>query len=140
VSYTYKQLVALAEAQINTRDIQITVPTTTASVYNFVEVVAVEAWSSAFGNPSSSTTGGVYENVISLDLTVGPSSAIMPRSTNADVSVGFGDRAYTRVQGNVTTWGDKNATTVAALVDWRTLTSVGNPSLPLTLKFHVNLW
>lgn len=139
-SFTYKQLLALAEAQISTREIQTAAPTSTATVYNYVEVVAVEAWSSPFNNPTSTTTGGSYENIIGLDLTVGPTSAIMPRSTSADISVGFGDRAYTRVQGNLTTWGAKDSAAVAAVVDWRTLTSVANPTLPLTLKFHVNMW
>ena len=138
-SFTYQQLLKLVETQLSTRDIQTSLPTGTASVFSFLEVCKVEAWSSPYGNPLVTGTGGAYTNIVALDLTVGPTSAIMPRSTKADVSVGVGERAFASVRGNPSTWGAKDSATVAVSMDI-TKENSGDKFLPLTLKFHCNVW
>ena len=138
-TFTYQQLLKLVEAQLSTRDIQTLLPSGTAAVFNFLEVTKVEAWSSPYGNPLVTGTGGAYTNIVALDLTVGPTSAIMPRSTKADVSVGVGERAFASVKGNSSTWGGKDSATVAVSLDI-TRENSGDKFLPLTLKFHCNVW
>ena len=139
-TFTYQQLLKLVETQLSSRDIQTLLPTGLANVFNFIEVCKVEAWSSPYGNPQSVVSGSAaYTNIVALDLTVGPTSAIMPRSTKADVSVGIGERAFASVKGNPSTWGAKDSATVAVSLDI-TKENSGDKYLPLTLKFHCNVW
>lgn len=141
-SYTYAQLIKLAEAQLVARNIQTTIPTTGPAVFNYIEVAMAEAWSSPYANPQvAAATPTTYTNVPRIDLTVGPTSAIMPKSSIADVNVGIGERAYAKVRGNSSTWGEKTSTVTAVVVDWQTENQTSaSIFLPLTLKFHVNLW
>jgi hypothetical protein len=139
-TYTYAQLLRLVENQLSTRDIPISIPAGTASVFNFIEVCKVEAWSSPYTNPQGvSESSLAYTNIVSLDLTVGPTSAIMPRSTKADVTVGISERAFASVRGNPSTWGAKDSTETAVALDI-TRENAGDRFLPLTLKFHCNVW
>ena len=139
-TFTYQQLLKLVETQLSSRDIPTLLPTGTASVFNFIEVKKVEAWSSPYGNPAVVVSGSAaYTNIVALDLTVGPTSAIMPRSTKADVSVGMGERAFASVKGNPSTWGARDSATVAVALDI-TRENAGDKFLPLTLKFHCNVW
>lgn len=139
-TFTYQQLLKLVEMQLSTRDIQSSIPTGSATVFNLIEVCKVEAWSSPYANPQTVVAGSAaYTNIVALDLTVGPTSAIMPRSTKADVSVGIGERAFTSVRGNPSTWGAKDSAVIAASLDI-TWENAGDKSLPLTLKFHCNVW
>jgi len=144
-AYTYKDLVLLAEAQLKTRDIQTSIPSgvTAASLFTYVEVAICEAWSSPYANPqvSAATNPTSYTNVPRIDLTVAPTSAIMPKSTFADTCVGIGERAYTRVKGNASTWGKNDSTVTAVQLDWQSeFQNASSLFLPITLKFHVNLW
>lgn len=141
LSYTYAQLLKLVETQLTTRDIQNTLPTGNAAVFNNIQVMEVEGWSSPFANPSPSTAepAVAITNISRLDITVGPGSAMMPKSTIADVCVGIGERAYVRSRGNASTWGAKDSSAVAVSVDFSKSNS-GTATLPLTLKFHVNVW
>ena len=52
LTFTYQQLLKLVETQLSSRDIPTLLPTGTASVFNFIEVRKVEAWSSPYGNPA----------------------------------------------------------------------------------------
>ena len=132
--------VELALDVLMLRDIPTLIPSGTASVFNFIEVKKVEAWSSPYGNPAVVVSGSAaYTNIVALDLTVGPTSAIMPRSTKADVSVGMGERAFASVKGNPSTWGARDSATVAVALDI-TRENAGDKFLPLTLKFHCNVW
>lgn len=141
LTYTYAQLLKLVETQLASRDIQTTLPTGTATVFNNVEVCEVEGWTPPFANPTPAVADPptVITNIPRLDIIVGPTSAIAPKPTIADVSAGIGDRGYVRVKGNSTTWGAKDSTTVAVSVDFQKSNS-GTATLPLTLKFHVNVW
>lgn len=141
LSYTYAQLLKLVETQLSTTDIQVVLPTGTAQVFNNIQVMEVEGWTPPFANPSpsSSEPAVVITNIPRLDITVGPGSAMMPKSTIADVSVGIGERAYVRSRGNASTWGTKDSTAVAVSVDYQKSGS-GSATLSLTLKFHVNVW
>lgn len=141
LSYTYAQLLKLVETQLATRDIQNTLPTGTATVFNNIQVMEVEGWTPPFANPSpaASDPPSVITNIPRLDITVGPTSAVMPRPTVADVCVGIGERAYVRARGNASTWGAKDSSVTAVSVDFSKATS-GSATLPLTLKFHVNVW
>lgn len=141
LSYTYAQLLKLVETQLATRDIQNTLPSGTASVFNNIQVMEVEGWSPPFANPSPSVAepATMITNITRLDITVGPTSAVMPKPTIADVAVGLGERAYVRSRGNASTWGTKDSSTTAVSVDFAKSNS-GTATLPLTLKFHVNVW
>jgi hypothetical protein len=143
-AFTYAELLKLAEAQLLSREIQKVVPSelTAAKVFTYVELAMAEAWASPYANPTVAVaTPSTYTNVPRIDLTVGPTSAIMPKSTVADTCVGIGERAYAKVRGNSSTWGGSTSTAVAAVVDWQTENQVaGSLFLPITLKFHVNLW
>lgn len=141
LAYTYAQLLKLVETQLATREIQTTMPTGTAAVFNNIQVTAVEGWTPPFANPtpamSDPTT--VITNIPRLDIIVGPTSALAPKPAIADVSVGIGERGYVRSVGSPSTWGTKDSTTVAVSVDWQKANS-GSATLPITLKFHVNVW
>jgi len=139
-NFSYSQLLKLAETQLSTREISTSLPSTQATVFNFVELCKVEAWSSPYSDPRTVMTGSdAYTNIVGLDLTVGPTSAIMPRSTKADVCVGIGERAFATVRGNSSTWGARDSAVTAVTLDI-IKENAGDKWLPLTLKFHCNAW
>lgn len=136
---TYKQLAALAEAQIKSRKIQEVMPTTAATVFTSIHLHEVQAWGSAIITTTDPTVKTRNETR-AISLTVGGTSAMVPKSTSADLVVGLGERAFARCRGSATTWGPADSATNALNVILTT-DAVGEGSAsPVFFRFNVSLF